>query len=304
MKFLFFFLDGIGLGPDDPHSNPIAATDMPTLQELLNGHKLVEGVPPLDCDRATLLALDACMGVEGRPQSASGQAALLTGINVPAELGYHYGPKPNKEIAKTIKNGNLFSHIKSKGLRADLLNSFPPRYFEGLNSGRRLAGAIAQAVLDSGGQLRTKDDLFNGRALSADFTGLGWREHLGYPQTPVISPYEAGHRIAKLAEELDFAMFEYWPSDFAGHHQDMTAARQLLIDFDQVLAGILSHWDMENGLLLITSDHGNMEDITTRRHTMNDVPAVIIANPKIRHPFTQGLSQLSDIAPNILALYP
>ena len=59
MKFLFFFLDGIGLGPDDPHSNPIAATDMPTLQELLNGQKLVEGVPPLDCDQATLLALDA-----------------------------------------------------------------------------------------------------------------------------------------------------------------------------------------------------------------------------------------------------
>lgn len=304
MKILFLFLDGIGLGSDDPRSNPIAAAEMPTLQGLLDGHKIIEGVAPLICEQATLLALDACMGIAGLPQSASGQASLLTGVNVPAALGYHYGPKPNKEIARIIKNGNLFSQIKSKGLRADLLNAFPPRYFDGLNSGRRLAGAVAHAVIDSGGKLRTKEDLFNEKALSVDFTGLGWREYLGYAQTPVITPHEAGQRIVDLAQELDFAMFEYWPSDFAGHHQDMEAALQLLKDFDQVVTGIISRWDLENDLILITSDHGNMEDITTRKHTLNEVPAVIIANQQLRQAFTDGLNKLSDIATKILALYP
>jgi bisphosphoglycerate-independent phosphoglycerate mutase (AlkP superfamily) len=98
-------------------------------------------------------------------------------------------------------------------------------------------------------------------------------------------------------------MFEYWPSDFAGHHQDMQAASQLLTVFDQVIAGILSRWDLANDLILITSDHGNMEDITTRKHTLNDVPAIIIANPDLRHTFTNELDKLSDVAPRILDLY-
>ena len=41
MNFLFLFIDGVGLGPDDPKSNPFANADMPNLMGLLEGRKLV-----------------------------------------------------------------------------------------------------------------------------------------------------------------------------------------------------------------------------------------------------------------------
>jgi hypothetical protein len=52
---------------------------------------------PLVCEQATLLPLDACMGIPDLPQSDTGQASILTGLNVSAKLGSHYGIKPNDE---------------------------------------------------------------------------------------------------------------------------------------------------------------------------------------------------------------
>lgn len=299
-KILFIFLDGVGLGPDEPLTNPLAAVEMPNLQALMDGRKLIHGNAPFSSSTATLLSLDACLGVKGVPQSATGQTVLLTGVNVPAALGYHYGPKPNPAVAEYVTNGNLFSRLKKDGKHATLLNAYPPRYFEGIHSGRRLYSAIPLAVTHAGIPLRTAEDLFAGRALSADFTGLGWREMLKIPDAPVLTPFDSGARMASLASEVDFAMFEYWPSDYAGHGQNMAQAKQLLETFDQVLGGLIESWDKSEGLVLITSDHGNLEDLGTRRHTLNPVPALVIGEPALRLSFFHGLDDLTGIAPAIL----
>lgn len=302
MKVLFLFLDGVGLGEDDPQRNPFAQAAMPVLQELLGGRRLVASSAPLEARRATLLALDACLGVNGLPQSATGQAALLTGQNVPAALGYHYGPKPNQAVADFLSDGTLFSQVNNAGRRAAFLNAFPPGYFEGIGSGRRLYAAISLAVVRAGLPLRTIDDLRAGQALSADFTAQGWRDRLGLKDTPVISPQDAGRRLASLPAPNDFSLFEYWLSDYAGHGQDMEAACKLLETLDQVLEGLLETWDDNTGLILIASDHGNLEDLSTRRHTTNPVPALVIGAPNLRQRFTKRLRDLTDIAPAIFTL--
>lgn len=301
MKILFLFLDGIGLGEDDPQRNPFARASMPALQDLLEGRRMVNSAAPLDSRRASLLALDACLGVPGLPQSATGQTVLLTGQNVPALLGYHYGPKPNPQVAEFLANGNLFSSLKQAGRRTAFLNAFPPGYFDGIHSGRRLYAAIAQSAVNAGLPLGTLEDLRLGRALSADFTAQGWRERLGLPNAPLLSPFEAGQRLARLAAAKDFSLFEYWLSDYAGHSQDMDAACRLLETFDQVLAGLLSGWDDASGLILLTSDHGNMEDLSTRRHTTNPVPALVIGATELRRRFTNSLQDLTSVAPAIMA---
>jgi hypothetical protein len=106
MRILFIFLDGIGLGNDDPELNPLARAEMPFLGSLLDGRKLTASAAPFFTDQAALLALDANLGVTGLPQSATGQAVLLTGINIPKELGFHYGPKPNQQVAAYLNNGD------------------------------------------------------------------------------------------------------------------------------------------------------------------------------------------------------
>ncbi|HLE91766.1 MAG TPA: alkaline phosphatase family protein [Anaerolineales bacterium] len=298
MRLLFIFLDGIGLGENDPAINPFARADMPNLNTLLDGRSLLKDAAPFYGEYASLLAIDPAVGVGGLPQSATGQAILLTGMNIPAELGYHYGPKPNREVAAYLNDGTLFSRFTKEGKNTALLNAYPPRYFQGIDSGKRLYSSIPLAVTNAGLPLFKQEALYAGRALSADFTGDGWRLMLGFVDSPVLDPHQAGRKLATLAKEYDFSLFEYWASDYAGHKQEMETAIGLMETFDSVLGGLIEAWD-EDGLILVTSDHGNMEDVSTRKHTDADVPALVIGDKTARDEFTRDLKDLTDIAPAI-----
>ena len=96
----------------------------------------------------------------------------------------------------------------------------------------------------------------------------------------------------------DFSLFEYWSTDYAGHKQDMSWAVRQLEMLDSVLAGLLRAVDADQ-LILMSSDHGNMEDLSTRRHTAAPVPALIIGNQRARRSFASGLTDLTGIAPGI-----
>lgn len=304
MKVLFIFLDGIGLGEDNLETNPLSRARMPKLQALLNGRSLVRNSAPFVGERASLIAIDPNIGVNGLPQSATGQAVLLTGVNIPAAIGYHYGPKPNPEVAAHLNGETLFSRCVKAGKKAALLNAYPPRYFDGIDSGKRLYSSIPLAVTNAGLGLFRQEDLFAGRAMSADFTGEGWRTMLGFPESPVMDAHQAGQKLVSLAKEYDFSFFEYWASDYAGHGQEMETAVGLMETFDGVLGGVVEEMDRGPGagddlLVLVTSDHGNMEDLSTRKHTDAHVPGLVIGSSTAREEFTQGLTDLTHVAPAI-----
>jgi 2,3-bisphosphoglycerate-independent phosphoglycerate mutase len=297
MRVLFIFLDGIGLGENNSETNPFSRAKMPNLNRLLGGRSLLKAAAPFHGEYASLLAIDPAVGVDGLPQSATGQAMLLTGKNIPAALGYHYGPKPNPGVAAYLQDDTLFSNFVKAGKKTTLLNAYPPRYFDGIDSGKRLYSSIPLAVTNAGIPLFKHDELLAGRALSADFTGEGWRTMLGFIDAPVMNATEAGQKLGELAKEYDFSLFEYWASDYAGHKQQMDEAIRLMESFDEVLGGLVDTWD--DGLILVTSDHGNMEDLSTRRHTDADVPALVIGDQIAREEFTHDMKDLTDIAPAI-----
>jgi hypothetical protein len=201
-------------------------------------------------------------------------------------------------VADYLRHGNLFSELMRAGRSAALLNAYPPRYFHGVDSGKRLYSAIPLAVTSAGLPLFTKDDFFEGRALSADFTGEAWGSMLGYPGAPIRTASQAGTKLAALAQGYDFSLFEYWSTDYAGHKQDMGWAVRQLELLDGVIGGLLASWSADD-LVLITSDHGNMEDLSTRRHTAAKVPVILIGPVAIRTSFTNGLTDLAGIAPAI-----
>lgn len=298
MNLLFLFLDGIGLGEDDPEINPFARAEMPYLESLLGGKKLTKSAAPFESDLLTLKAIDPNLGVKGLPQSATGQAVLLTGINIPAELGYHYGPKPNPEVAKYLDGQTIFSSAARAGKKTALLNAYPPRYFDGIDSGKRLYSSIPLALTNAGIPLFTEEDYYAGAALSADFTGEGWRTFLGFPDAPVFDPERAGEKLGELAGNYDLSFFEYWASDYAGHKQDMDWAVKQLEVLDGVLKGLVGKSDWQSALLLIASDHGNMEDLGTRKHTSAQTPLLLFGDKTKRDAFT-GVSDLAGVAPVI-----
>jgi len=294
------FLDGVGLGPDDPKVNPFAAAETPALSGLLGGRRLVADTAPAEGPHATLLAIDACLDVPGDPQSATGQAALLTGRNVPAEIGGHYGPKPNPAVAGILRQGTLFHEVARRGGSAALLNAYPPRYFDSIGRGYRLYSSIPLAATSAGITLRTADDLRHGAALSADFTGRGWAEQPGFPPAPIYDARQAGGLMASLARQVDLAWFDFWPSDVAGHRGDMAQAVDLVQRFDAVLAGFLDAWRDGPDLAILTSDHGNLEDLSDRGHTRHPVPGLLIGPAPLRRAIAPRLRRLTDFHDVIL----
>ena len=154
------------------------------------------------------------------------------------------------------------------------------------------------AVTNAGLPLFTDKDYYEGHALSADFTGAGWRTMLGFPDAPALNADQAGRKLASLAMEYDFSLFEYWASDYAGHKQQMETAIGLMETFDGVLGGLMEEMNDEL-LVVVTSDHGNMEDLSTRRHTDANVPALVIGEQNAREEFTREMTDLTHIAPAI-----
>jgi hypothetical protein len=289
-----FFMDGVGLGQADPAENPLAAAAMPHLAGLLGEGWYQAGRGRIDAPRATLIPTDATLGVAGRPQSATGQAAILTGRNVPALVGEHYGPKPNPAVAGVIRAGTLFHEVAAAGGRAALLTPYPERYFAAIDSGKRLLSAVPLAASSAGLALMGADDLRAGRAISPDFTGAGWREYLGYADVPLLSLAEAGRQIAAVAAGYHFSFFEHWPTDQAGHRGTLAEAVAHLEAIDAVMGGLLAAWDERRGLLIITSDHGNLEEKGHRQHTRNPVPTILFGCDHARH--AAAIHDLTGIA--------
>lgn len=297
---LFLFLDGIGLGTDDLAANPFAVARMPVLNELAGGRWLA-GTGCSANGVASFVPTDPRLGIPGRPQSATGQAAILTGRNVPAEIGEHYGPRPDARIRAVLAEDNIFKQVVGRGGSAALINAYPPGFFAAVDRGKRLLSSIQQSAHEAGVPLFGDEDLRRGAAMSPDWTGEGWRSELGYADTPVYTPYEAGQLLSKLSQARTFTFFSNWITDVLGHRGPFDQAVAMLERFDGVMAGLLADWP-DDGLIIVSSDHGNMEDLSSRKHTENDVPTLLIGNG--HQTLAAHVKTLADLTPLMLnALY-
>ncbi len=104
VSVLLFFIDGLGIGTRGPH-NPF--DDLPGADPLV----IFQDEEPRISFGGVLSPTDACLGVEGRPQSASGQTTILTGVNAPAMVGYHKQGFPNQALLDIMRYSISFASI-------------------------------------------------------------------------------------------------------------------------------------------------------------------------------------------------
>jgi 2,3-bisphosphoglycerate-independent phosphoglycerate mutase len=275
MPILFVFLDGVGLAPSGPH-NPLAAAPTPRLRALLGGPLTVEQVqrsPDL-----LLHPIDAALGVEGLPQSGTGHVALLAGVNAPALHGRHQPNFPPVALRPTLAERSLCRRAREAGHSVAFANVFTPGYWQALEARRLRRSASVIAAEGAGLKLRTLDDLRAGQALSWDITGQGLHARDEAADIAPITPEEAGARLAALAREHDLVFYECSLPDLAGHERlGPGGVAEVLARIDGLIDGILAAREPAT-TLLITSDHGNIEDSSTRVHTLAPVP-LLVAGP-------------------------
>jgi hypothetical protein len=283
---LLVFVDGVGVGPRGPQ-NPLDGAGSEYFASF-------EG-EPLVAPRGGHGALaDARLGVEGLPQSATGQATIVTGVNAAALLGRHLSAFPGGSLRPLLRERSLFRRLGGRGLRVAHANVAPSRV---ARRRVRTVSAMTVAAEEAGLTPRTLEDVAAGRALHHDFTNESLIAY-GCPLAR-LDAAEAGRRLARIAAEVDFCVFEYFLTDAAGHARDAEAARRHVRRLDAFLDALLDATDLARATVVLASDHGNMEDLSTGSHTLNPVAAVAWGRGAAET--VAGIRDLTDLAPAVAA---
>jgi 2,3-bisphosphoglycerate-independent phosphoglycerate mutase len=298
VRALLLFLDGVGIGSNDPRLNPLAAAHLPIFDRLLGGRGPLLGDAGSGAGEAHFAAVDACLGVDGLPQSGTGQTSLLAGVNAARLIGRHFGPWVHTGLRDVLARENLLSRAKRAGRSAAFANAYPAAYLEGAASRLlRRPAAPPFAARAAGVLTRNEVDLRAGCAVASEIEHTAWRERLD-PTIPPITPSAAGAVLAKIASTADVTLFAHYATDTIGHSRDLSAGMAAMERVDAFLSGLIDHMP-DDLLLVVASDHGNIEDVTAA-HTRNAVP--LIAMGPGAGEVAAGAASIAEVVPILLRL--
>jgi len=238
------------------------------------------------------------MGIDGPPQSATGQATMFTGVNCPQKIGRHAEGFPGPEVRSIVESGNIFRSLTEKGLKVKFADAYLVDDAAALEA-RRFKSVTTVMALTVPKSVSTADDLANDRALMQDLTRETIQDR--YPDIPVIVPQRAAEHLFQLALENDFTLYEFFQTDVAGHSMDYARACDVLRLYDKFLAALVRFVEAAGITLVMTSDHGNIESIGQRGHTFNPVPFISMG-PKEKF-LRDRVSSLADVTPALLAAF-
>ena len=288
MKMVFIFIDGFGLGEANSEKNPLNRANTPALDYIQKVGKV--------------MATDASLGIPGLPQSATGQTTIFTGENASKVLGRHLHGQPTVTLRELIKKDNMFMELLKRGLKVTNANVYRTEYLEKMfdPEERKLRPSVTTVMtFASGIKFRSVEDYKMGKGVYHDITGEILVEG-GYVES-VISPGEAARRLYNISREYDFTLFEHFMTDIIGHKMDMREAVSEIELLDSFLGELLKLVDLDDDVIFITSDHGNIEDISVKTHTFNMVPTVILG--RVNQIDSVKVESLTDILPAVLKIF-
>ena len=308
-KLIFIFLDGVGIGPAS-RTNPFFAAGADHLCFYENGLELPDNTP--------VKAIDAQLGVEGMPMSATGQTALFTGINMPRICNQHKDSYPDKLMRKVIKENNIFSRLKKNRLNVRFLNAYPgsahyytPEHIRIRDDGefyfspafqyhfRNSLSVTTCMMVSSFMQPFGEKDILKEKALYHDYTNESLMDR-GL-NLSMFTPEKAAEIIFNTSRAYDLLLYEFFQTDMYGHGFEMGECMELIRGLNRLVKRLISLLDKEKDTLLITSDHGNLEDTLTALHTTNPVPLIAwgCRSDELRN----NIETLTDVTPAVVDFF-
>jgi hypothetical protein len=282
------------MGQPAPNNPLSVSATTPFLQDLLGGSLLAE--KSLDTPQLLLKPIDATLGIKGLPQSATGQTSLYTGRNAPAFLGRHLTGFANGSLRILIEESGIFKQTLAAGGTPTHANLYSPGYFEAIEQ-RRIRYSVGTLVgLTAGVPFRMPEDYHRGEAIFWDITGQHMQER--GVDAPAITADEAGQRLAQIGAQNSVTLFECYLPDFAGHSQNYDLAVEVLQLVDEFLQSVVKSLPSDV-TLIISSDHGNIEDLSTKSHTLNPVPLLVVGQDAAAF---RPVEDIMGITPKIIEL--
>ena len=238
MQLLMIFIDGLGLGNDNPQINPLTRATMPFIRGLCADQPLTKDSVGAGIAKSEFIInpTDVSLGVPGIPQSATGQTTFLSGVNAAAVAGRHLSGFPSKALRTILQQHSIFKRLNQAGRRAVFANTFTKEYFEVVNHGKWRHSATTTAALAGESRIFLLEDLMQQQSIYQDITNENLL-HRGY-QVPLYEPETAAAILFNQALRYDFTLFEYFQTDHCGHGQDWELALTLLNRLDRLLGSL------------------------------------------------------------------
>jgi len=144
-----------------------------------------------------------------------------------------------------------------------------------------------------------------------------------YDETPDMSTYEINDRVLKeiAGEKYDFIVMNFANPDMVAHTGNLPATIKANEGVDSCLGKLTAAILGKGGVLLITADHGNTEEVKNLRtgemdkeHSTNPVPFIIIGKqfegvsgpsgevPNSDLSLVSPVGMLADVAPTVLSI--
>lgn len=307
-RLIFLFFDGVGIGRAS-NINPFYAARTEWLP--------FYGENPQLPDHTPIKPIDATLGIQGIPMSATGQTALFTGVNAPALLCEHRDSFPDQKMRRIIRTSNLFLQLKSHNISARFLNAYPDNAHLMTRENIRIREdgefafspifpmALRNAISVTTCMLITATmkpfmeiDIIRKRALCHDFTNQPLINL--YPLFRPFTPEEAAEIIYNASRDCRLTLYEYFLTDIFGHSFEPMQCRHLAENLNRLVKRLISLLNPENDILLITSDHGNMENLASPSHTRNPVPLLLWGSNTASA--RERIQTIADITPAVLEL--
>ena len=130
-----------------------------------------------------------------------------------------------------------------------------------------------------------------------------------YDMQPEMSAREVTEKVVDAinSKKYDCIILNYANPDMVGHTGSLEAAIKAIETVDECLGKVVEAVEKQNGVLLITADHGNAEQMIDYKtgephtaHTTNPVPIILITDNKKYKLKENG--KLADLAPTMLDL--
>jgi 2,3-bisphosphoglycerate-independent phosphoglycerate mutase len=130
-----------------------------------------------------------------------------------------------------------------------------------------------------------------------------------YDQKPEMSAELVADILIQKIDEgaYDFIAVNFANPDMVAHTGVLEASIKAMEVTDSIVGRIVNKVLEKKGAVLITSDHGNCEELidmqtggVDTKHSTNPVPLIIVKEGEVPRELTVGI--LADIAPTILAI--
>jgi 2,3-bisphosphoglycerate-independent phosphoglycerate mutase len=288
---ILIFVDGLGLGEKDPQKNPCTGEEIEYLSRFI-GEEDVDG----SAQKGILVPTEATLGVAGLPQSATGQASLFSGINCSQSIGRHLQGFPNQTLRDILKEHSILKKTKEKGFRSVFINAYRPVFFSLPEDIKWKLSVTTIVTLSASIPFFGLKDIIHERSIYHDMTNEGLIQR-GF-DVPLFSVEKAASVLAETSEKYDFILYEYFLTDKAGHSQEMSRASSEILKIDRFLDTLLSLINLNKHTVMLTSDHGNIEDLSVKTHTRNRVMTLLWGRGS--RELKDRIRSLTDVTPSIL----